>query len=120
MFLLIVFFLHAEMLNVHAAVQLCEHVRTPLPCPATNLLWVGPALIILLADGRLLQLAWSGSVTAVGCVAPSPNCQLVGATPDALLLLREVGAGTGGPVAARQPAAATGELSKGGLGRPAV
>mmetsp|Transcript_5338 Transcript_5338/g.14854 ORF Transcript_5338/g.14854 Transcript_5338/m.14854 type:complete len:1457 (-) Transcript_5338:181-4551(-) len=57
--------------------------------PVISCLWVGPALLLMIASGQVMILAWDGSVQPVCSVADkSPTPALVGALGDRLILLR--------------------------------
>jgi hypothetical protein len=55
----------------------------------TSLLWVGPALLLSLASGRVEQLLMNGKCVHVCSVARHGTYVLAGATPDRVLLLSQ-------------------------------
>eukprot|EP00200_Dunaliella_tertiolecta_P010186 CAMPEP_0202370436 /NCGR_PEP_ID=MMETSP1127-20130417/2048_1 /ASSEMBLY_ACC=CAM_ASM_000462 /TAXON_ID=3047 /ORGANISM="Dunaliella tertiolecta, Strain CCMP1320" /LENGTH=2277 /DNA_ID=CAMNT_0048966385 /DNA_START=70 /DNA_END=6903 /DNA_ORIENTATION=+ len=79
-----------SLLRLHAAVDLASSSRSAVTQPVTSMLWAGPALLVMTADGRVMQVTWWGSTHPVCHVTPSAGGALVlaGATADALMLLR--------------------------------
>ena len=61
---------HTGMLQLHAAVDLTSTSRAAVAQPVTSMLWVGPILLVLTVDGRVVQVGWAkGCVCIVVCVA---------------------------------------------------
>ncbi|GAX73289.1 hypothetical protein CEUSTIGMA_g743.t1 [Chlamydomonas eustigma] len=61
----------------------------PMACPATSILWFGPALLYLTAAGAVLQVPWTGGAPLPVChMAASDRSILVAASADAVYILR--------------------------------